>query len=211
MWPARRGLYEWWKRQADKASEGHRYHYLMALAIYGIKCAIPLHEVRDDMMQLLPLLSAKGAPMGQVDVDDALQAYDERYLTYGRQAIQELTAIPIEARRRNGRSRAEHLAWAREIQAAKDPEGTWRGGKPSKQREVTDWIAAHPEATQAQCAKALGVSPSTVHKYWKHGDRLSPKARLVRDYIARHPEATAAQVAQATGVSRPTAYKYMKD
>ena len=44
----------------------------MALAIYGIKCAIPLHEVRDDMMQLLPLLSAKGAPMGQVDVDDAL-------------------------------------------------------------------------------------------------------------------------------------------
>lgn len=210
-WPARRGLYEWWKRQADKASEGHRYHYLMALAIYGIKCAIPLHEVRDDMIELLPVLSAKGAPMGQVDVDDALQAYDERYLTYGRQAIQELTAIPIEARKRNGRSRAEHLAWAREIQAAKDPEGTWRGGKPSKQQEVTDWIAAHPEATQAQCAKALGVSPSTVHKYWKHGDRLSPKARLVHDYIRRHPEATAAQIAQATGVSRPTAYKYMKD
>lgn len=212
-WPARRSLYEWWKRQAGKASEGHRYHYLMALAIYGIKCAVPRPQVRGDMIELLPQLSAKGAPMGQVDVDDALQAYDPRYLAYGRQAIQELTGIRIEARKRNGRSRAEHLAWARSIQAAKDPEGTWRGGKPSKQKEVTAWVQAHPDATQAQCAKALGVSPSTVHKYWKHQDRdrPSPKARLVRDYIRRHPEATAAQVAQATGVSRPTAYKYMKD
>lgn len=208
-WPIKRDLYEWWKRQAEHAVEGHRYHYLMALAIYGRKCAVPAYEVRADMMELLPILGAKGVAMSEIDVDDAMDAYDDKYLAWSRQAIEELTGIRIQPRKRNGRTRAEHLAWARSIQAEQDPEGSWRGhGKPSKEREVTEWIQAHPEATQAECAKALGVAPSTVHKYWKGGKRVTKKGRQICEYLAAHPDASITQIAHATGISRPTIIRY---
>lgn len=40
-WNIKRDLYDWWLRQRENILGGHRYFFLMCMAIYGVKCNIP--------------------------------------------------------------------------------------------------------------------------------------------------------------------------
>ena len=176
-WRPKRALYDWWKDRAiEKATYGHRYFCVMALAIFAIKCGVSREELEKDANELQEVLTNRGEkPFTKKDMHAALEAYSERYRTFPRASLERLTAIEMPANKRNGRSQAEHLYLARALQKAKDEfNGTnWRegNGRPkgsgTKQQQILDYAQQHPDASQRQIAKELGISLPTVNKWLK--------------------------------------------
>lgn len=173
-WTVKRDLYDWWRRKIDEgAVEGHRYFCIMALAIFARKCAIPESELVSDALGFIPELNSRSItdtnPFTEADVMKALEAYNASYQTFPRRVIEELTAIPMPANKRNGRTQAEHLRRARAVQAVDYPNGEWRNknGAPTKREAVIDYKHDHPDATNSEIARAIGCSRTTVIKWVK--------------------------------------------
>lgn len=176
-WHIKRDLYDWWlaKLKSGKATVGHRYWCLSVLASYGIKCDIPEDEVLSDALQLIPLLDDisddEHNRFTKRDVLDAMNMYQESYVTYSRAEIERVSAIPIPANKRNGRKQDKHLERARAVQKIDYPNDEWRNkdGRPTKAELVREYVNVHPQATVTEVARALNVSRTTVYKYM---DRL---------------------------------------
>lgn len=169
-WHIKRDLYDWWLRQWGQASQGHRYFYLMCLAVYARKCDIPRTELERDaygLMEKLTLIGDMSQPVTQEDVKAALKAYDDKYTTFTRDAIGHITAIPMPHNRRNHRTQKLHLQIARATRDAIHGEGAWinKEGAPTKEKLILDYVSEHPAETPTQIARALKVSRSTVYKY----------------------------------------------
>lgn len=171
-WLCKRDLYDWWIRKLKEGAEqGHRYWCVMVLAVYARKSGIDYDELARDAFGLVDFLDSRGDgtdPFTESDVLDALEAYNDRYMTYPIDAIAARTGIPIQKNRRNGRKQKQHMAVMRAIQSVTDPEGTWRYKPPTKEAEIKAYAAAHPEANHSQIARALGVSRPTVIKWLKN-------------------------------------------
>lgn len=173
-WTVKRDLYDWWRRKIDEgAVEGHRYFCIMALAIFAQKCAVPEDELVSDALGFIPLLNSRSTtelnPFTEADVMKALEAYNATYQTFPRHTIEELTAIPMPANKRNGRKQADHLRRARAVQAVDYPEGEWRNGDgaPTKEDAIRRYKDEHPGANNSEIARALGCSRTTVVKWLK--------------------------------------------
>lgn len=177
-WVVKEDLYNWWLGQICLgASFGHRYFCLMALAIYAVKCGITDRDrVRKDMENLVPFLNDinPDEPFGNDgEVDSAMEILDERYVTFPRDEISELTDIAMPVNKRNGRKQEQHMAVMRAIQDIVDPDGTWRNkdGRPvgsgTKRDMVCECMAQYPDATQREIAEILGISKTTVNKWAK--------------------------------------------
>ena len=178
-WRPKRDLYDWWLRKANaQATYGHRYFCVMALAIFAIKCGIEREELEKDALKLQKELTGRGdKPFTVADTFAALEAYNEDYRTFPRASLERLTAIEMPANKRNGRTQAEHLARNRVLQEFDDPNGEWRNknGRPKgstnkrypKKDLILDYAKQHPDATQRQIAKVLGISLPTVNKWLK--------------------------------------------
>ena len=181
-WTVKPALYEWWRDQKlDEAKIGHRYYYLMCLAIYAMKCGIDEEQLHADAWRLVPILkeqdSAKN-PLLESDVAKALQMYDADYQTFPRDVIAFRTGIRIDPNKRNYQKQADHLEEARALRDIRQrragtrwTDGNSRKGIPNKRhpkREaVLKWRAANPEGTPKDCISALGISKNTVYKWWK--------------------------------------------
>ena len=117
-WTTNRAVYDWWKRRiVEEAKMGHRYYCLMMLAVYARKAGIEQEELEKDAFTLMELfdrlLASIDNPFNEKDVIDALQAYEDRYITYPINSISYLTDIHIEKNKRNNRLQAEHLKLTR--------------------------------------------------------------------------------------------------
>ena len=178
-WHIKRDLYDWWLRkiQGGEVSVGHRYWCLSVLASYGIKCDIPEDEVLTDALELLPMLDHisddEHNRFTKRDVLDAMQFYQENYVTYSRREAERVSAIAMPASKRNGRKQAEHLERARLVQTLDYPNGAWRNkeGRPKgsgeKSKIVEEWQRQHPDGKKADCIRETGLSKPTVYKWWK--------------------------------------------
>ena len=182
-WTVKEDLYRWWLRklQADNATYGHRYFCIMALAIFAAKCGIlDKEKVKADAMQFLDKFNEikPDEPFTEHDIDSALECLDLRYCTFPRKDLEKITAVAMPPNKRNGRSQADHLKIARGIQKIQDEingtnwrYGNSRKGTPNKRHPkkdlVLDYAKAHPDASQRQIAKALGISLPTVNKWLK--------------------------------------------
>lgn len=194
-WALNRAVYDWWLREIKEgAVDGHRYHCLMMLAIYAIKCGnydskknpdpVTADEFEEDAWSLLDDFNARGKradnPFTEYDILCALQVYDDRgYVTYPRNSIAHKSGIKIEPsvpRREKGKrlKQAEHLEEARAIRDIRMKRfGTdWRegNGRPkgagTAQAQVQRYRMEHPEASKADCIRATGLSKPTVYKWW---------------------------------------------
>lgn len=172
-WTCNRRLYDWWLRRIKaEAAVGHRYHCVMMLAVYALKCDIPWDELQKDALELQPILDArtdnKDNPFTRQDVQDALKAYHNKELvTYPRASIAYRSGLVIEPTRRNGRKRAAHLRMARLALEIKSEEaGHALQGRHDKAQQVAEWRQAHPDGRKADCAKDTGMDPKTVRKWW---------------------------------------------
>ena len=184
-WAVNRNLYEWWKRKVlDGATVGHRYYCMMMLAIYARKCSyydekknpnpVSREELEKDCFDLLDYMEgltvSEDNHFGTDDILDALEAYEDRWITYPRNAIEYRTAINIPHNKRNNQSQKDHLEEARairDIRARRNGE-RWDAhcGRKSKAAEVQQWRRENPEGRKVDCVKALGLSKPTVYKHW---------------------------------------------
>ena len=170
-------LYHWWLRQIGEIRGGHRYFFLMCLAIYAYKCDVPKKKLRSDMQQ--SFLTLQGVEhenaLTEDDIKSALEAYDKEYFNFTIQDIEKLTDVRIDRNKRNGRKQSEHLARARLVQTYDYPNGSWRNknGTPSKAGQVLAWREAHPDGRKIDCYRETGLSRTTIDKWWDgfpHGE-----------------------------------------
>ena len=172
-WICKKDLYEWWKdRIENEAKTGHRYYCMMMLAVYARKSGIELEELEKDAFMFMEkfdkLPSSEDNPFTEKDVIDALQAYDDRYMTYPINSISYLTDIHIEKNRRNYRKQKDHLKRARAVQSIDYPDGEWRNkeGRPSKEQIVKEYRKNNPNGKKSDCIRATGLDKKTVYKWW---------------------------------------------
>lgn len=177
-WEVKRDLYDWWlKRIANEITVGHRYFGIMTLAIYAKKCNISEEELEQDAFSLLEkydrISQNKKNRFTRDDVINALEMFNESYVTFPRSDIAKLTGLEIKENKRNNRKQADHLRRARLLQTDDYPNGEWRNkeGRPegsgTKEHLVKEYIQNHPDANITEISKALGVSRPTVYKYLK--------------------------------------------
>lgn len=172
-WEADQAVYEWWKREINaKAKVGHRYYCMMMLAVYARKCGVSREELEKDAFQIMQRFEAMtdndNNHFDEADVMDALEAYNDRYITYPINSISYLTDIPIKKNKRNGRKQEKHLQLARGIREIKGNIGevVSGGGRPTAEQIVRKWQRSHPDGTKAACIRDTGLSKPTVYKWW---------------------------------------------
>lgn len=180
-WTCKRDLYDWWiRRLRAGAEQGHRYWCLMVLAVYAKKSGIEYEELSKDALGLVDFLDSLGDgtdPFTEEDALDALEAYNDSYITYPIKTIVERTGIPIERNKRNGRKQLDHVRLMSLIRDFDDPDGNWRNknGRPkgsgTKEAEIKAYAKAHPEANHSEIARALRVSRPTVIKWLKQAEK----------------------------------------
>lgn len=172
-WTCKRDLYNWWLRQIQSgASHGHRYFCIMCLAIYGVKCGISFEEVKKDAYDLIPFLNSLKAdePFTESDVNSALECYDSNYVTFPRDEISKLTAIPIQPNKRNGRRLEAHIKMVNATRKFRrdvlNEDEYGNNGRKSKQEVVQQWRLEHPDGRKADCVRDTGLTKPTVYKWW---------------------------------------------
>ena len=175
-WTVKRDLYDWWLRRIKtEIKVGHRYHALMLLSIYAIKCDISYEELEKDCFSLLKpydsLSNSIDNPFKKSDVMSALQVYqDKDYKTFPINSIEKLSGLKIERNKRNGRKQKVHLMGARAIQEINDKvnQTNWRQGNGRKEKKdiIFDWRMKNPFGRKVQCIRETGLSKPTVYKWW---------------------------------------------
>lgn len=184
-WAVNRAVYDWWLRRiSEDASIGHRYFCMMALAIYARKCSrydekrnpnpVTREELEQDAFGLMPLFDSMTETndnhFGADDVLDALEAFDDRWITCPRKTIEYRTAIRIDAKKRNYQKQADHLEEARairDIRARRNGE-RWdaHSGRKSKKSVVQEWRKENPDGKKADCIRETGLGKATVYRHW---------------------------------------------
>ena len=103
------------------------------------------------------------------DVLDAMNMYQESYVTYSRAEVERVSGISVPPNKRNGRKQAQHLQLARGIRQIKGSmgEAVSGGGRPEKSKIVEEWRKAHPDGRKADCQRDTGLDPKTIRKWWK--------------------------------------------
>ena len=167
-------LYNWWLRNIrNNASYGHRYFCIMCLTVYAIKCDVPLEQLKLDAYSLQPILNDINPeePFTIDDINSALECYDLKYITFPLKDIEKISGIQIKRNKRNGRKQAIHIKYMNLQKRFKVELGECtNGGRPknsgTKGRIIYQWKEQHPSGTKSECAKELGISRTTVHKWW---------------------------------------------
>ena len=170
-------LYHWWLRRAGEVRGGHRYFYLMCLAIYAVKCDVPKSKLRADMDIVFETLqhAEHTNRLTKKDIKSALEAYDKEYYNFTIADITKLSELPVERNKRNGQAQADHLEEARAIrdirqrrQGRKWTDGAGRPkGSGTAQSRVAEWRESHPDGTKADCHRDTGLDPKTIRKWWE--------------------------------------------
>lgn len=183
-WHVNPRVYEWWLRKIKADAEpGHRYHCIMCLAIYAIKCDVPYAKLKEDAYSLLDVFDGRTNEetnhFHASDIVQALKAYRNKvYATFPIGSIEYFSGLRIDRNRRNGNKQAEHLEEARAIRDVRQKRkgSNWwdngnRNGAPKKKNLIRAYVIEHPEANHSEIARALRVSRPTVIKWLKPGWR----------------------------------------
>ena len=161
-------LYHWWLKQIGSIKGGHRYFFLMCLAIYAYKCGVPKKQLRQDMQIAftdLQMVKHENA-LTEEDIKSALEAYDKEYYNFTISDIEALTDVRIEKNKRNGRKQEQHLRLARGQLAILKEMGETSQGRPSAQKRVWEWRKQNPNGKKADCHRDTGLDPKTIRKWW---------------------------------------------
>lgn len=171
-------LYHWWLRQIGGIEGGHRYFFLMCLAIYAYKCSVPKKQLREDMKKaFVELQKVKHENvLTEDDIRSALEAYDKEYYNFTISDIEVLTNVRIDRNKRNGRKQELHLRLARanrDILCEERGKNNWRegNGRPkgsgTAEQAVREWQQQHPDGRKVDCIRETGLSKPTVYKWWR--------------------------------------------
>lgn len=169
-------LYHWWIRQSDKITGGHRYYFLMCMAIYACKCDVPKRQLVQDMNAIFDRIAGieHVNPLTKEDMKSALEAYDKEYYDTSISEIEYWTDVRIERNKRNGRKRDVHIKTVnamRKFRRDELGEDEYRdNGRPkgsgTAEQIVREWQEVYPDGKKAECIRDTGLSKPTVYKWW---------------------------------------------
>lgn len=167
-WIVKEDLYNWWLGKIKEAKPGHRYYYMMALAIYADKCNIPKDRLKEDLEEsFIDLKKIKHKnKLTEEDMKAALESYRTGYHTASIDFISRKTGITIIKNKRNYRKQEDHMKVMRAIQEVLYPDWREGNGRKTKESLVVEWRKKNPTKNKAQCAKELGISRNTAAKWW---------------------------------------------
>ena len=154
--------------------------------MYGLKCDIPYEEVKADAYSFLEEMESKTGNQDnhftEEDIEDALKAYKESYMTFPRKDIEIVTGILIPPNKRNYRKQEAHIKMMNYIRDEVNQNKDWRNvkGRPIKKDAIIDYLRFHPKATKYQCVKDTGMSKNTVKKYWEEAQQVIEKENPLR-------------------------------
>lgn len=167
-------FYEWYKSKLPAYTrEGKRYFGLMVMAVIGKKCGIPYEQVEKDALSFVPLLDAltksKDNRFTKEDALKAIRAYEvPHFMFMKRETLVRLSGVPMEANKRNGRTRDRHMVYLNGMNRLRREMGEeFATGAPRKQHLVCSYKRLYPEKSNRQIAEELGVSRNTVNKWVK--------------------------------------------
>ncbi len=175
-WCIKRDVYEWWKKRCKEPKGGHRYFFMMCMAIYAYKCDVSKQELEKDMLEVFEKLKdiPHTNPLTKRDVHSALESYDKGMACFKIKDIEILTALRIDRNRRNYQTQENHLEIARAIRDVKQSRQgkTWnnKDGRPknsgTKQLLIQEWRIQNPQGKKIACHRELGLSRPTIDKWW---------------------------------------------
>ena len=166
-------VYKWWlNKKISEATAGHRYFFMMCLAIFAYKCDVPKEQLKKDIrvaFDKLKEIEHQKNELTQYDIDSALEAYGGDYHCFKREDIEKLSAILIPPPKRNGRKREQHMKVMTAVRDVLHPNGSWRkgNGRPSAAIKVHEYRRANPDAKPKDCISDTGLSKNTVYKWWE--------------------------------------------
>ena len=157
-WKVNSALYDWWlsvlrETVANKVKVGFRYHCILTLAVFAVKCGVPFRKLEKDAYSLYEFMESLTVDPAnhfrRRDISEALTVYHNgRAQLYTRSTLSRLTGIDMPANKRNHRKQALHLQIARQTQTIlREHDGTdWRkgNGAHSKQDIVFWWRQENP-------------------------------------------------------------------
>ncbi len=165
-------LYHWWMKQIGKIRGGHRYFFMMCMAIYAYKCDVPKSVLKKDLDWAFDKLQnvKHDNSLSKSDVRSALEAYDRGYFNYTIEDIELLTDVRINRNKRNMRKQAQHLRLARGQLAILKEMGESTQGRPAgsstAKKKVLEWRQQHPDGRKIDCHRDTGLSRMTIDKWW---------------------------------------------
>ena len=170
-------LYHWWFNKVKRAKGGHRYFFLMCMAIYACKVEVPRKKLKKDMLAAFEELKKveHSNPMTMDDVNSALEMYSKEYFRFKIEDISKLTDIPIQHNKRNKRKQNLHLKIARAtLDIMNEEKGKALQGRPqgsSLAKEIVlRWREFNPESRKIDCERETGLSRPTVLKWWDYNE-----------------------------------------
>lgn len=166
-------LYEYTlKRLYHDTPTGSRYNALFGLAGLGWNCGIPKSRVQRDMENLLDTdwareVSKDGLPLQESDVRAAMRGYNRLGALRPREMLEHRLQWSYgPPAKRNGRTRDQHLQSDPLSPCVAIREATFRVRAEAKAGNIAAYLAENPSASKNSVCKALGMSKTTVSKYW---------------------------------------------
>lgn len=179
-WTVKRDLFDWWfNKIKNEKKVGHRYYCIMCLCIYAKKCGITRKELEEKALSLLDefdkISESEENRFTKYDILQALEMYNDSYITFPRDTISMLTDIELVPNKRNYRNRETHIKFMNNQKAFKLEIGECtKGGRPKGTKKektklseiVREWQEENPKGTKYRCIKETGLSKHTVYKWW---------------------------------------------
>lgn len=183
-WVCDRAVYDWFLNRITKEVQPkHRYHSLMCLAAYALKCDVSYEEFEKDCWDLFDIYEERTIDeenhWKKSDVESALKSYKQESLKgISVDAVAAYSGIEIKKNKRNYRKQDQHLKIARFTRDLNydDPNG-WinKKGAPTKKDIVQEWRKTHPNGKKADCIRDTGLDKKTVYKWWDGGSNVTVK------------------------------------
>lgn len=181
-WVCDRAVYDWFLNRITKEVQPkHRYHSLMCLAAYALKCDVSYEEFEKDCWDLFDIYEERTIDeenhWKKSDVESALKSYKQETLKgISVDAVAAYSGIEIKKNRRNGRKQKVHLKMARSnLEILNEENGKTLQGRKSKEQIVLQWRKENPQGTKYQCTKETGLSKNTVKKWWNGSPDVTVK------------------------------------
>ena len=200
---------------------------------FATKCEIPKDKLIEDLNSLIPifnsLTSAENNPFLESDVDEALKIYGTPEAhKFKRDYIALQCGIEIPKRKRNGRTRQEHIKIVNAERKRKKELGLPDERKkperksPSKDK-IKNYLQNNPQIKPLkEISKEINVPLSTLKKYYskikseieskKIGNSnsliLNNIEKVLYNILFENPEMNKTELTKAAGVDYKTTLKY---
>ncbi len=175
------------ERCKNETHEGNRYMSMCALSVLAWKCKVPIEQLEEDLISLLPLYN-NGAvrKVKNKEIYSAIKMYNERAINTPKVRSEDWLGWKFKGSDRNFRKQHDHLrteyftgedgrkkvnpcAQNRELALQFLRENGKIEGRPKKKTIVEEWRKAHPDGKKADCIRETGLSKPTVYKWWDGG------------------------------------------